>query len=325
MSRKASPTLIGSFVLGALALAIVGISVFGSGRFFRETYPYILYFESDVSGLSEGANVKLKGVQIGSVKKILLGVGEMSQLRAPQQRFHVPVIIELDADKTFSLGSRTKPDPETIANLVARGLRAQLASESFVTGVLYVKLDLFPDTEVTLRGSRVRSRLPEIPTLPTPLEEVQTKFAEFFAELQKVDIAGLVDEIKAIAASAREILGNPGLRGALDRLDSTVLEFERTLASIRETSEEARGSIGPLREDLSAALARFDETLAETKTAMSGAGSLVKPGSPLVVALESALADVSATSKALKDLAALLERNPESLLRGRAAPPEAKP
>jgi len=51
---------------------------------------------------------------------------------------YVPVIIELDADKTASLGAQAKPDPPTIAGLVMRGLRAQLASECFVTGVLHV-------------------------------------------------------------------------------------------------------------------------------------------------------------------------------------------
>ena len=65
MSKRSSPTLIGAFVVGAVVLGLVGVMIFGSGRFFRESYKYILYFESDVSGLSVGANVKLKGVKIG--------------------------------------------------------------------------------------------------------------------------------------------------------------------------------------------------------------------------------------------------------------------
>jgi paraquat-inducible protein B len=35
MSKKVSPTLIGIFVLGAIALVVIGIMTFGTGRFFR--------------------------------------------------------------------------------------------------------------------------------------------------------------------------------------------------------------------------------------------------------------------------------------------------
>ena len=52
MSKKSNPVAIGAFVVGAIALGLVGLMVFGSGRFFRETYTYVLYFESDVSGLA---------------------------------------------------------------------------------------------------------------------------------------------------------------------------------------------------------------------------------------------------------------------------------
>lgn len=37
MSKKASPTAIGAFVVGAIALAVAGIVVLGSGRFFQKT------------------------------------------------------------------------------------------------------------------------------------------------------------------------------------------------------------------------------------------------------------------------------------------------
>ena len=93
MSKKSNPITIGAFVVGAITLGIIGLMVFGSGRFFRETYEYILYFESDVSGLSKGANVKLKGVSIGTVREVLLNVGDMSALSGDHSKWYVPVII----------------------------------------------------------------------------------------------------------------------------------------------------------------------------------------------------------------------------------------
>jgi len=37
MSQKISPTLIGAFVVGAVALLVIGVVAFGSGQLFRKT------------------------------------------------------------------------------------------------------------------------------------------------------------------------------------------------------------------------------------------------------------------------------------------------
>jgi paraquat-inducible protein B len=320
MSKKSNPAAIGAFVVGAIVLLIVGVSVFGSGRFFRETYKYILYFESDVSGLSVGANVKLKGVQIGTVSSILLGIGDMAQLSGPREKFYVPVVIELDADKTSSLGAMVKPDPPTVAGLVQRGLRAQLANESFVTGVLYVKLDLYPGTRGLRLADEMHAPFPDIPTLPTPFEEVTMKAAQFFADLQQIDVKGLVDQIKDAAASAHDLLESQGLHDAVDHLDVTLKQIDSTLESLRQTSDATRATLEPLRKEIEPTLAQVRSTLADLRVASNNAGAVLQPDSPLIVSLEQTLSDASVTAKSLNDLAILLERQPDALLKGRSEP-----
>jgi paraquat-inducible protein B len=61
MNKKMSPAVIGAFVLGAVALIIIAILVFGSGRLFRQTRTFVLYFDNSVNGLRIGAPVKIKG------------------------------------------------------------------------------------------------------------------------------------------------------------------------------------------------------------------------------------------------------------------------
>lgn len=320
MSKKSSPVAIGVFVIGAITLGIVGIMVFGSGRFFRETYEYILYFESDVSGLAAGANVKLKGVSIGSVEKVLLNVGDMSALSGDHTKWYVPVIIQLDADRTSALGATAKPDPDAIKDLVKRGLRAQLASESFVTGVLYVKLDFFPGLRGLRLADEVGAPFPEIPTLPTQLEEIQINAAKFLADLKSIDVKGLVEEMKTAVAAASGLLASEGLKNTVDNLDKTVGALDETLASMRETSDAVREVIDPLRGDLGPMLAELRATLHELRSAAANAGALVDPQSPLIVGLEKALDDAARTAKTLDGLAAMLERQPDALLRGKGPP-----
>ena len=72
MSQRANPTLIGTFVVVALALAVGGLLLLGSGKIFHRVRPFILYLEDDVGGLSIGSAVRFQGVQIGSVTDIRL-------------------------------------------------------------------------------------------------------------------------------------------------------------------------------------------------------------------------------------------------------------
>ena len=55
MSKRASPTIIGAFVVGAVALLVVGLVAFGSMNLFRRPLTYVMFFDSSVSGLSVGA------------------------------------------------------------------------------------------------------------------------------------------------------------------------------------------------------------------------------------------------------------------------------
>ena len=149
MNKKMSPAVIGAFVLGAVALVVIAILVFGSGRLFRQTRNFVLYFDNSVNGLRVGAPVKLKGVEIGSVKdiRILVGQGTASD--------KIPVVIEIDLKKLTRRGAavaaETTVDPEAMQKVIVdRGLRGQLDMESLVTGLLYVALDFFPGSPINL-------------------------------------------------------------------------------------------------------------------------------------------------------------------------------
>ena len=105
MGRKANPVMIGAFVVGAIALAVVGIVVFGSGRLFADTTPFVMYFSGSVDGLSVGSPVKFKGVEIGGVTSIQLDLGEEAR---------IPVWIEVDNKKIVAHGADTWPSDSTL-------------------------------------------------------------------------------------------------------------------------------------------------------------------------------------------------------------------
>ena len=72
MRRQWTSILIGAFLLGSLAVAVVFVVFFGQSGFWKNRATFVLYFENSVSGLTEGAPVQFRGVRIGKVQEIRL-------------------------------------------------------------------------------------------------------------------------------------------------------------------------------------------------------------------------------------------------------------
>jgi paraquat-inducible protein B len=323
MSKRASPTLIGGFVVVAVVLGVVAVGVFGSGRFFRKVYPYVLYFTGDVNGLKVGAPVKFKGIEVGSVKNIMLNISGLAPAGGAED-FRIPVIIELDAKNIAEKGARVRPDPETIERLIDLGMRAQLRMESFVTGILYVDLGMYPNSPIHLVEDTTVEHT-EIPTLPTALEEAQMKAATFLAKLDELDVEGLVNSLNNTVQGLDELVNSASLRKTLDslpatveKIDTTVVQLRETLASVHGLSDDFKGQIRPLAKDLSTTATSADEALQAARRTFSSVGAFLEPESPIVYQLGQTLGELSAAASALRRLAEEIERNPSVLVRGKA-------
>jgi paraquat-inducible protein B len=302
VSRRANPTLVGAFVVGALALGVVGVAVFGSGRLFRETYPFVCYFEGGVHGLDPGAPVKFKGVEVGSVKRIML------RFEQTPSEVRIPVILEFDADKLTRAGMDPSFGPEGIQVAVEQGLRARLESESLVTGLLFVNLDFYPETPKHLVGT---GDIPEIPTLPTTFEQATLAVKEILDRLAQVDLEGLVESATEALRGIRDLAASREARGALASLDATLASLERLSDALERTAV-------PLGESVRETSDRTQALAAELERTLQVARELIEPGSPVSHQLTATLQDVSSAARALRALAETLERDPSALVRGRA-------
>src|SRR5262249_9671765 len=136
MSKRASPTLVGLFIVVGLALALAGVLLFSAGSLFHTQQQYILYFNVTLKGLDPGAPVKFRGVTVGKVQEVLI--------RHNQARddFAMPVIVAIDtkliqrkSDAHIQFGK------DRLGYLIEQGFRARLDAESLVTGVLYIGME----------------------------------------------------------------------------------------------------------------------------------------------------------------------------------------
>jgi paraquat-inducible protein B len=357
MARKASPTLIGAFVVAGLALLAAAIVFVAGNDLFKRKERAVMYFRGSIYGLQVGAPVVFRGVRVGSVASI-----EVVYDRA-NDRFVIPVVAELERDAvsgidgprgTTASSTPKRGDAPALEALVQRGLRAQLQMQSLLTGLLYVDIDLPSQRTVGPAPPRdgqenplVGSSAIEIPTTDTAVQALKS-------QLEGVDLRRLLDDVSAIAASVRALVSGPELRTALDDLQAIT-------GSVKRLATRLEQRIDPLAAAANSALARTDraaQRVGDAATEVGDAaksltrsadsvGQAVAPDSLLVRKVQDAAAevasaaaalrgaagggdgvvrettramqDLSRAARALRELADSLERQPQSLLRGRPA------
>jgi paraquat-inducible protein B len=322
MSKRISPTAIGIFVVGAFALAIVAIVVVGSGRLFQRPLQFVCMFQGNVNGLRIGAPVKFKGVQVGTVQEIKLALSPSEgEERADIKELRLPVIIGIDRSMITQRGGTGHALSQPgFQDLIARGMRAQLATESLLTGLLFVDLDLHPNASLNLALVPGKGSLREIPTVPTNLEEIQKQATDALAKLDRLDLNKMVTSITKAADSINGLTGSQDLKDTLASLRQTVPNLNQAVTSLRAALDNANQRITPLAQSLQKSSEEANATMKDTRETLLEVKSSLDPDSPLSVNLNDALDQLSETTRSIGELTDYLQRNPAALVRGKYVP-----
>ena len=313
MNQRVSPTLIGAFVLGALLLAAMAVVLIGSGRYFRRTTPFVLYFPGSVNGLRVGAAVKFRGVEIGSVEDIRLPLQR-------DQSDRIAVVIGVDPEKVTSLGGS-----ETILNSAAAyqkaiddGLRGQVQSESFVTGLLFVALEYFPGSTahfVQQPGTR-EFRYREIPTEPSSTEKARVAVTQVLAQLAETDLKGLVDSARVAISELHQLVSSPDLKVAVRSVDDVVGQLGQAAGSVSHLAIGLDSNVSSLTADLRQTNSKAGAMIDQAGKVLQHTDSAFN-SSPVLYEFTRTLQEVSAAARSVRLLTGYLERNPNAVLFGR--------
>lgn len=348
---------VGLFTLVGLSLLALAV-VLAGGHWFVPREKALMRFGTSVYGLQVGAPVVFRGVRIGQVSAVELAPAGPGSLAIPvQAEFERALLRDL-------VGPAAGGGVKLLPTLIERGLVARLATQSLLTGQLYVDLDL----QTARAGARAPEptappapadggALPVIPTVPSQLQSLQ-------AQLEGIDLGQLGRDLSALTASLRQLLAGPeparlltraadaaqALQRAAERLEREVVPLSRSAqaafgegqraasavgqsaAQVARNAEQltqqvgaaaaqVQGQVGALSGAAAATLAqvqRSAEAVAQAAESLRGATA---EDSGLRLQADRALADVSKAARALRDLAELLERHPDALLRGKAETP----
>jgi paraquat-inducible protein B len=257
---------------------------------------FVLLFDESVRGLSPGAPVEFRGIQIGSVVDI------KSEFDIKRNKIKIPVIVATEPERISPV--RKLPEGvtrETLVDyLVEKGLRAQLRTGNLLTGQLYVAMDLFPDAKPAKVVRNGRYGYPEFPTTPTQLGEIGSKVTQLVAKIDKIPIEQIGTDLRDTLHGVKSIATSPELLEAVKSLNAAVKEIQALSADLRtRTAPE------------------FNATLQQAQVSLAASASALQSDSPLQIRLKVALEEFAAAARSLRALADYLERQPESLLTGK--------
>ncbi len=338
--RRVNPTAIGAFVLGASIIAVSSIILFGSGRWFGgERASFVCFFEDAVDGMQIGSKVKLKGVPIGEVKRILLRFQQQTGEGKAGTKPLIPVIIEVDVDRLSNdLGVEMDfRDEADYQAQIEDGLRASLGISNLITGILQVNLDYHDDVEPAekldsflYRGEVYRV----IPTLPSQLAQATSDLLGVVNNISQADFKGVVDGLNELLDQLTDKLEQFEVKGMNEALESfqTRMEspkfdealdaFSKAAEAVADATKAVQSVADNLNDQLSedvlgGAVGSADDTFQSLKGAIENLNALITANQNVPDELEKSLVEISGMAAALKELAAYLTEHPNSVIFGR--------
>ena len=263
---------------------------------------YRLLFSGSMRGVDVGTPVELRGQPVGQVNAVRLEYDPKSDT------IKVPVTIEV-APHRIKVGGEhldmTATDPvvatnRMFADLVAKGLRAQLVSASLLTGQQVISLDFVADAPPAQLVSA--EPYPELPTVEASgIEEIEGSASRLMNKLAALPLDQLVGQIRNMVDHADTLVASPDAKRSLHNLDLT-------LANTARLTRTADVQVGPLLQRLNSAAEQLHGTLMVLGNNPAAGNDLART-----------LAELKDAARSIRVLADALERHPESLLRGKEA------
>jgi paraquat-inducible protein B len=268
--------------------------------------------------------VKFRGVTIGSVKRVMV------QFNQPTNDYAMPVILELEEKllrERMPLMAYAFSE-EGVVNRIKAGLRATLQTESLVTGVLYVGLDIDRNAPPPV-FHQLEKRYPEVPSEPTATQQLFKNLASLDIKSLQTNLNGLITRLDNTVAELKMADINTGITNLLASVNRLVTDPEITnaLAALRPTLDQYRelgakvsSKIDPLADSVTNTLAEANRALVQIQGAGENLRTLLAPDAPLPNNLDQALQQISGAVQSLAALLDFLKQHPNALITGRETP-----
>jgi len=302
VETKVNYIAVGIFVLLLGTALVGGVLWISSGTVYRAAYDiYLTYMNETVSGLSPGAPVRYRGVEVGRVRRIAL---------APNDPEQVELMLDIERGTPVS--------QDTVATLRTQGL----------TGIAFVDLSGGSRGSLPLRAAPGET-YPVIPSKPSLTVRLDAAVTTLLGNLNRTSesLNALMDDDNrhAVAQTLRNIdVLSRTLAARSSEIDSSLSDAARTMRNTARVSAELPDLVARLQRSADA----FDHMTSQVAHASASASAtlagtradvrqLAGDTLPQVNILVGELRELTGS---LRRFSTQLERNPSMLLYGRPAP-----
>ncbi|WP_020395967.1 intermembrane transport protein PqiB [Thiolinea disciformis] len=322
---------------------------------YQDRLYYTLYFNNSVRGLVEKAPVEYKGIRVGQVEKVSLLMDKSTQdLRIPvlisvePQRFSESISLDLAPalmENLVAKGMRAKlqsgnfltgqvfvdldfSEPDEHIK-IARGQFYDVfptVSQPSLQDLMNTANQVAQDLQRTTASIRqlvdsdevkkvVKNANSLLVETQTTMQEAQAALADARRVMQTVNAQTLPNFSKDMNQASNSFTRS------LNSLTGNVGQMSNNFSQLSATTEKSiqtlTNSWAPTGRDISASSVELNKTLQRLQGSLGHLDRVMAKNSPTQYQLTEMLDELTAMSRAVRTLAESLQRQPESLLRGR--------
>jgi paraquat-inducible protein B len=197
--------------------------------------PIRMRFSQSVRGLSVGAPIDFKGINLGEVTSIRMDYD------SEERQFFLWVDANLYPQRLGPVFDRLQALPapgnepvEAIVPMIEHGLRAQLRTANLLTGQLYVVLDFVPDTDKVVVE---KTRPVLVPTIPGEFDQLQQQLGRIITKIEKLPLEEIGTGLNTTIANAASLISRldkqvaPQAQGMLRQATRSLAQISELLSS----------------------------------------------------------------------------------------------
>lgn len=305
MSQEARYYRVGLFVFLGIALLVGAVILLGGGTVFEKTIMMETSFDESVEGLDVGSPVKMRGVQIGSVKEIL-HARDVYTLpdgsRLPDENI-IDVVVRFEVTPTPNMVVLAPNREELLAAWIERGFRLRLTAAG-ITGIVYLEADFYDPKKNPVKHPPWVPEHMYIPAAPSAIRAFTSAAERVLERIEKVDVEGVLTQFNVLLATMNDAAEKVDIEAIQQRAIALLDELQAASKEVR--SELAQVDTGKVSGALVETLNKLSVTLADLQRMLQTQSGQIG----------GTLDNVRVMSENLRDLSETLRSYPSLLLLG---------
>jgi ABC-type transporter Mla subunit MlaD len=270
MSKPINNFKLGLFALCGLAILIVGLISFGARSYFQPSSQFETYIAGDVTGLTVGAGVELRGVNVGKVTHIDFSWTEY-EVSDPNY-----IVVRFEMRNDIEPRSAGSTQDDVLQDAIKRGLRARIKTKG-ITGASVLSLEYVDPVENPAAQVPWKPKNTYIPSAPGEFSELLASVEKVLHNLQSLDLKAMNQLLETDLKSAGRVLDHAeqfdfgslstnadvlltDVRGSNARLKSLLQDTDNTVNKLK--LEKLTHDLDTLADQLQDTIARLEPGVA---------------------------------------------------------------